>query len=173
MNGFDLPGMRAILQGEFGLAYVQAVAAAAGYGVDKAGAVQDADGVDLLVVARGVRGIRRNPQMNVQVKTTAGALVADPFPIDLPVKNYEELRDETLQVPRVLVAVIVPDDPADWLAHSEAELVMRRCGYWLSLTGQPPTSNAKKIRVHIPRAQVFDVAQLQALMGSVALGEAR
>ena len=39
--------------------------------------------MDLLVVARGVRGVRRNPRLNAQVKTTAGALVADPFRIDV------------------------------------------------------------------------------------------
>jgi hypothetical protein len=45
---------------------------------------------------------------------------------------------------------------------------MRRCGYWLSLRGAPPTNNETAITVKIPRIQVFDVAGLTKLMAEIA-----
>jgi len=163
--------MRAVLQGELGLAYVQAVASAAGYGLDKTGAVVDADGIDAVIVARGLRAVIRSPRLEVQVKTTAGIVSVDPIPYDLAVKNYDELRDIAWQIPRILVLVVVPGDPSEWLAQSEAELAMRRCGYWLSLRGAAQSANVASVRVPIPRAQIFDVNGLRGLMDRVAARE--
>lgn len=64
----------------------------------------------------------------------------------------------------------VPDDLPDWIMHSEHELVMRRCGYWVSLRGLPPSDNASSQTVEIPRNQRFDVASLQAMMERIGQG---
>jgi hypothetical protein len=45
---------------------------------------------------------------------------------------------------------------------------MRRCGYWLSLRGAPPTNNETAITVKIPRVQVFDVPGVVKLMAEIA-----
>lgn len=55
--------------------------------------------------------------------------------------------------------------------QSQYELVLRRCGYWITLLGHPASSNKRTVRVHIPRRQVFDVNALKGLMGRVANGE--
>lgn len=122
------------------------------------------------MVKRGKLGTTRSPWLGLQVKSKAGEVEEDPFPYDLEMKNYDELRDTAWQVPRILVVVIVPENAQEWLAQSEAELVLRRCGYWLSLRDEPAVTNTSTRRVHIPRGNVFDVKHVKQLMQRVADG---
>ena len=54
------------------------------------------------------------------------------FPLSL--KNYDDLRSDSW-APRLLIVVLLPTEEEEWLVHSEDELRMRHCGYWLSLAG--------------------------------------
>lgn len=158
------------LKGDFGLAYVRAVAHAAEYFVQEAGRGLDGDGVDLTLFRRGPGGLVRSPRLDLQVKTTSTTLGELSFAYDLKVKNYEELRSTQLQVPRILVVVVVPEQVQEWLVATEEQLVLRRCGYWRSLRGAAPTTNTSTIRVEIPRNATFTVAQVQQLMNGIANG---
>ena len=111
------------LQSEFGVAYVHAVAHAAGFFVQEANRILDGDGVDLTVFQRGVGGVVRSPRLDLQVKTTGAGAVGDPFPYDLDAKNYGELSSTDWQIPRILVVVLVPADPAEWVGADEDHLV--------------------------------------------------
>ena len=158
------------LKAEFSHAYVRAVAHAAGYFVQEANRAFDADGVDLTVLARSAGGSVRSPRLHLQLKATATPASEDPFPFDLGIKNFDELRDDTLQVPRILVVVVLPPDAADWVTATEHELTMRHCGYWTSLRGRPESSNSATVRVHLPRSARFHVAELQAIMSRIRQG---
>lgn len=160
------------LKAELSYAYVRSVAHAAGYFVQEANRAFDSDGVDLTVLQRGSRGVVRSPRLDLQLKATAQPLVGDPFPFDLEVKNYDELRTEGLQVPRILVVVSVPPDPKHWVSATEQELSLRHCGYWLSLRGAAVTINTSTIRVSIPRSSPFHVADLRAIMERIRAGGA-
>ena len=150
----------------FGFAYVRAVASVAGYGVHRP--EPDDDSVDLVVSARGPQGSYRSPRLDVQVKCTAQDCVAeDAVHYPLKLKNYEELRGEGFLVPRVLVVVTVPVAVQDWLSQSEQEMILRHCGYWLSLRDAPETDNDSSVTVRIPRANVFSVENLRRLMETV------
>ena len=107
------------------------------------------------------------------MKSQQGVAATDPFPHDLDVTAYNRLRVDAgqYQVPRVLVIVLVPDNVSDWLLHSEDQLVLRRCGYWLSLRSAVAMPNTTKIRVKIPRTNQLDVAGLTHLMTRVAAGD--
>lgn len=59
----------------------------------------------------------------------------------------------------------------DWLNHSEQELAMRNCGYWLSLRGEPATNNTTNVTVYIPRASQFRVAELERIMQRIGSGQ--
>jgi Domain of unknown function (DUF4365) len=155
------------LQCEFSIAYVRAVASAAGFWMQEASRAFDADGIDLMLMARGEMGLTRSPKLEVQLKSFRGSVAEDPFPYDLAVKNYDELRDGDGQLPRILVLVVIPQGMEDWVSHDEDQLLLRRCGYWLSLRGQPATENTSTIRVKFPRSQVFDVVNLQGIMERV------
>jgi hypothetical protein len=144
----------------FSLAYISAVAAHAGYQVVE-GRPIDKDSVDGHF--EGDEGKR--PRIEFQAKATS-ATVLQPSALVFPLsrKNYDDLRAD-VRVPRILIVVLLPASEEEWLVHSEEELRLRRCGYWLSLAGSPATTNVATISVSIPRAQVFTTAQLRALMG--------
>lgn len=158
------------IKSEFGGAYVRAVAHAAGYFVQEASRMMDADGVDYTVFERGTRGQMRSPRVDVQLKTTQLGPDGSALVVDLPVKNYNELRAYGYQTPRILVVVVVPSDPQDWIVATEDQLAMKRCGYWQSLRGQPDTTNTATVRVQIPRTNQFHVQQLRSLMALVSQG---
>lgn len=150
----------------FSLAYISAVAAHAGF------LVTEPDGPDKVSVDGLIMSDEdRQPIVRFQAKATTrnvgrGADISFP----LPVKNYNDLRAD-LFGPRLLFVVFLPTDNAEWLAHSEEELRMRHCGYWVSLSGQSDTTNRRTVSVRIPRSQVFDTAQLREIMGRANRGE--
>lgn len=161
------------LKEAFSHAYVRAVAHAAGYFVQEANRHLDADGVDLTMFSRGPGGTVRSPRLDLQVKGTARPSSEDPFPFDLPVKSYDELRSDDFQVPRILVVVILPEDVAHWVSASEQEPVMRHCGYWKSLQGEDATDNDTSVRVKLSRSACFHVEQVQRIMDRIREGTFR
>ena len=165
-----MTGDRADLQAQFGLAYVQAVASVAGFFVQTAERGFDKDGIDITVLQRGAMRLTTSTRLDLQVKSFTGEVDGDPWPYDLGVKAYRDLSLTSYQVPRILVVVRMPSNTADWLSHTEQELVLRKCGYWLSLRGAPPTTNLVRSRVQLSRANLFDVAGLRSLMARIAEG---
>jgi hypothetical protein len=84
----------------------------------------------------------------------------------LPVRNYDILRDSNATVDSILIVVLNPQQHDEWVHHTEEELCMRYCAYWMSLDGAAPTSNTSTVTVHIPTSQVFEGGQLCTLMGA-------
>jgi hypothetical protein len=82
----------------------------------------------------------------------------------LPIHQYNRLREQRVQNPRILVVMQLPADPAEWLHHSEEALVARECAYWVSLRGAPASDNEKEQTVYVPRAQRLSPDNLTALM---------
>ena len=75
-------------------------------------------------------------------------------------------------LPHLLVVVVLPEDEAEWLAQTEEQLILRRCGYWMSLRGRDEIQgDAGSTTVYIPRTQVFSVEELEKLMTGVSHGE--
>jgi hypothetical protein len=139
-------------QEQFSKAFVRAIAAVAGCNVTACEV--DDDSIDLGLAANRSFGIdARAPRLDLQLKCLStddgqGARL----PYDVKKKNYDDLRDPTVHVPRVLVVCCVPQEVSDWLHETPEATAMRRCAYWLSLRGMPPTENAVKCRLHIPPA---------------------
>jgi hypothetical protein len=153
----------------FSRAYVRAVASVAGYTATVP--ELDRDSVDLQLAGVGGGGTIRSPYLDLQLKCTgAEELSPTDFPLPLKIKNYDDLRATDLAVPRILVVVVVPPDIDDWLAVSEDQMIVRNCGYWHSLHGEPESENATTVTVRIDRERIFDVAGLQTLMQTVAAG---
>jgi hypothetical protein len=157
-------------QEEFSRAFIYAISAAAGLKFSNA-ATPDDDSVDVAISARGPRGSIRSPRVEIQCKCQMSAPVGDPIPYRLKSKNYEDLRHSDYQVPRILVVVFVPEQAKDWTSHTEQEFTMRYCAYWAPLRGLPPSSNESSTTVYLPRAQLFDVACIEALMDRMGRGE--
>jgi hypothetical protein len=152
---------------EFSRAYIQAIAAVAGYTTSRPSI--DDDSVDLTIASRGGSGTIRSPKLDIQAKCTAKQKPSEPeFSFPLELKNYNDLRPANVMVPRILVVVLVPDDLNDWTNHCEDELTLRRCGYWYSLRGMGDTQNETSVTLKVPRTNSFSVVGLQAIMSRVA-----
>lgn len=147
------------------LTYVRAVAASAGFQVNTP--VPDVDSVDGVISST----TNRRPKIDFQAKATTQDMLrngAVHFP--LSVKNYNDLRADTLS-PRILIVLIMPSNPQDWTVQTDEELCMRHCAYWHSLEGEPETSNARSVTVHLPTNNILSVNQLTGLMERVNRGE--
>lgn len=140
-------------------AYVQAVAAGAGYVV--ATMDFDRDGVDVEIKAGGAM----RPSIGLQLKATTNLNVAKDGLFRFPLKrrNYDLLRIPT-QVPRLLVVLDLPSIEDDWLTVSHEKLIVRRSAYWASLAGLPETDNETSVTVSIDIAHRLDTHALRALM---------
>jgi hypothetical protein len=150
---------------EFSYAYIYAVVSAAGYSCQIASRPLDIDGIDMIISATDTEETLYPPRLEVQVKSTSIDTKREDFiRYPLKLKNYNELRKEKTLVPKILVVVIIPDNQSEWLRQSENELCMRRCGYWLSLRGEPETTNTDTINVYLPREQIFTVSSVQNMM---------
>jgi hypothetical protein len=154
---------------QFSNAYVRAVASVAGFTLAKPEV--DDDSIDLIISQRGGGGTIRSPRVDVQMKCTGRNIMnngALHFP--LKIKNYEDLRVSDVLVPRILVVLSVPDNLSDWIEHSENEMLIRHCAYWVSLRGSEPTANDTNITVLIPQANLFNPATLSGIMARIGGG---
>ena len=136
---------------QFSVAFVHAVASAAGVKIIRVDV--DDDSIDV--------GLERTggcaPKLDLQLKCTA-----DPIPnagdisFALKIKNYNDLRRPTV-APRWLVVMFVPTDVSEWLhipGHPQPTAV-RRCAWWKSLAEEPDVGNTASVTVHLPRQNLF------------------
>ena len=154
---------------QFSNIYLQAVTTVAGYSLYKP--FVDDDSVDWGVAAKGGTGPIRAPRLELQLKSTSRDIQDDNsirYPLKL--KNYDDLRMDDFAIPRILVVVLIPETPEDWLTQSETELCITNCGYWISLRGMPKTQNTNAVTVAIPRTNQFTVAALQSIMEGISQG---
>lgn len=155
---------------QFSHAYIHAITTAAGFSRFRYDT--DTDSIDVGIAGQRGSGTVRSPRIDIQLKCTSSEDKgnADGFSYPLKVKNYNDLRDEHVLVPRILVVVTVPSDESTWLEHLEDHMVLRNCAYWLSLRGKPETTNTGTLRVNIPRKQKLNVTTLTSLMETVRNG---
>ena len=152
---------------QFSRAYVKAIAAAAGCTYQRAG--PDIDVVDVILKRATSTGLRRSPQLDVQLKSTYKDCVqGDQVAYALDIPTYDNLRATDFAVPRILVVVLMNPEFENWTKHSETELDLFRCGYWVSLKGQPAVSNSSTKTVYLPRIQVFDPTGLDGIFNRLA-----
>lgn len=148
-------------KGEFAVAYVSAIAAAAGYMTYKPS--PDLDSIDLGIAA-GASEIEGAPRIELQVKGYSFDFKdGEEFPYSLKQKNYKELRGRVIN-PRYLVVVTMPPDDQPWLAQSPEQLVLFRCAYYLSLKGFPANTNETATTVKMLRKQCLTMDALHKLM---------
>lgn len=103
----------------------------------------DIGGIDIIITGEEKEFTLYPPRLEVQVKSTSTAVIDNEFVrYPLKLKNYNELRKSKTLVPEILIIILLPDNPSEWVNQSETELCLRRCGYWLSLL--MTTGNAKQ-----------------------------
>jgi hypothetical protein len=153
-------------------AYVQAVAAMAGCTCARPETDYGSDMTLRRIGQVGDSFIPVGRNLDLQLKSTTNAtLTVDEVIHDLDVRAYNILRRSTRRAPIYLVLLVLPSDPADWLAHNEVQLELRRCAYWYSLRGFPTVPNTSTVRIRIPRQNQFTPAALMRIMEAIAHGE--
>lgn len=157
---------------EFSRAFLHAVCATAGFDLNKPNV--DDDSVDAIISANR-KFHRRAPRLDLQLKCTSSFELGEhDFPFRLPSNNYEGLRGADLAAPRILLVVLVPQERAQWIQHSEESTLLQHCGYWHSLrnANEPDDPDQKYIAIRIRRSRLFTVASLQEMMLAIGNGEA-
>lgn len=153
---------------QFSVAYVHAVASAAGCSIKDVKV--DDDSVDVTVVSRIEGKKLHSPELNIQLKATSQDILDElelTYPLKL--KNYEDLRKRTL-VPRILVVMVVPEDADLWLRQAEFKTHVYRCCYWTSLWGLGATRNTSNVSVKLPRKNLLTPVTLSSIMSTIADG---
>ena len=113
---------------QFNVAYVHAMATQAGLNtgnmrVDNQSIDLDVDGV----VPTATKN--RFPKISLQLKATSQQVVKNgviKFP--LPRKNYDDLKNDRLIVPRYLIVLLMPEDPMDWIEHHSQHMTTCAAG---------------------------------------------
>lgn len=158
------------IEAELSYAYLHAVATRGGFSCSYTHRHLDDVGVDAQIHedARLLAGdsIHASFTLHVQLKATRLIPVEQNgrFSFSLPVRQYNRLREARLASARILVVLYLPQDPSDWLRHSEDALIAKRCAYWLSLRGAQKSPNDTTQTVYIPRSQVLSVEGLTSIM---------
>ncbi len=151
---------------QFSNAFMQAIAAVAGFALSKPSV--DNDSIDWVFSGSGNQQTSKRPRLEIQLKCTSNSQsLESEISFPLKVKNYNDLRVEELLVPRILIVVLVPEDISSWLAQTDEQMTLKKCGYWLDLRGSSETSNVETVTVHIPIAQRFTSEALTELMRQI------
>ena len=151
---------------QFSIAYVHAVASAAGFALLDPRV--DDDSIDLRITANKKFHVSA-PELSLQLKCFDGAdRSKETFSYFLKKKNYAELCGTDVTIARLLLVVCVPKDVTQWLDQQPNWLAMHHCGYWHSLRNEKPTENATGETVHIHTKNAFTVAELTRLMAMIA-----
>ena len=158
-------------QEQFSVAYVHAIASAAGYGLSKP--YVDDDSIDLSIHQRGRSGTIRSPRLDLQLKCLLRdqEINSEGIKYALKRKNYDDLIPTDFTTPRILVILVAPCLPNDWVSQqSDRATILKYCAYWLSLRGMEPTTNSTNKTVYIPQKNRFTVDKLSELMQIVGSG---
>lgn len=157
---------------ELSNSYINTIAAINGFGCEFTR--KDFDSIDVRITCNGYMesdSTIRSPNLGIQLKATSSIDATDGFfPFPLPIKNYDDLRSNTLE-PRILVLLVLPDDKIHWINHSVDELIIRKCAYWLNLKGMPESTNTTNKTVNIPIDNVLSPEKLRELMVKISKEE--
>ena len=152
---------------ELSYAYLHAVAAKAGFGCKFGSRIDDGASVDAFVRVNermAVDSTIWNFDFEVQLKATKQSLPESNGNYSYFFKGidrYDRLREPGSPLPKLLVLLHLPSDPAQWLTLDEKSLIARRCAYWVSLKGAPVSDNGSGQTIAIPRTQVLSVEGLR------------
>ncbi|MFA1550988.1 DUF4365 domain-containing protein [Actinomadura chokoriensis] len=152
------------LQGDFGEAWLEAVAAGCGLLHGRPTTV-DLQKADVQLVYPGTDLGTYYPTVNVQVKTTIELrrLASGDFGYDLDLETYDALRRADHAVGRVLAVIGVSGEGEMVRLHSEGTLLCGR-GAWISLEGMDPSRNRTSQAIHLPAANTLDQSGLHRML---------
>lgn len=146
---------------ELSYAYIAALSARAGYTLQR-GPDPDTDSIDATIRS----GLPNRDVIDLQLKTTARPdQKSDGLHFRLKRKNCNDMAMPRA-VPLLLVVLELPSDESEWMDCTPERLIIRKCGWWLSLAGRDRV-DAESRTVVIPRCQRIGKSGLVPLFASV------
>lgn len=152
--------------------YLTAVAASAGCTMAKP---EPDDGIDWTLSHRSQSHLQDDQvDLKVQLKSTSltGAAPESGFvSVQLSNRRFESLAKKRVIVHRIIVAMIIPEDVADWIEATHDYLSLRHCAYWRNIAGELPTGRTESV-VRVATSQIFDDVSLCGIMERIGKGDA-
>lgn len=124
-----------------------------------------------------VRGNKRRDvgfSVEFQLKASKNVIIDEhAIRYDLDVAAYNDLVARSgarYCTQAILILMALPEDARDWLTLSEEQLVLKRCCYWTTVTGDL-TGNEQTRRITIARSRLLTPEAVTALLFAVANGD--
>jgi hypothetical protein len=155
-------------------AYTIAVAHRAGLNYSKFEFDYGMDGSFSNVKIRGNRRVTGGYSIEFQLKSTENFEIdskSNSIVYDLEVKNYNDLVEDDVGTPRILVLFTFPKDRNEWLNITKDATILKNCAWWCSLKGNNISGNKQKTTIRIPINQILTAEALQELMEKVKRGD--
>lgn len=123
------------------------------------------------ITQREHRYVESGFSLDIQAKSSIN-VIFDEYDLkhDLPVKNYDDLRDPNVGTPRILVLLVLPVSENECMHFSIEDLMIRRCAYWASLRNGASMPNAATVRISLPRSHAFHPEALHGIMEKIRAG---
>jgi hypothetical protein len=152
------------IQGDFGEAWLEVVAAAQGLGHNR-GDTLDFDKADVILTLREEVGNTYHPSVKVQVKTTIHAREDEGGNLiyDLDAQTHNILCKTNHSTRRTLVVVEVSADGERVRLAEDGTLLVGRAA-WVSLEGRDTTDNTRTKAVTLPAANTVDEPGLRRML---------
>lgn len=156
----------------FNQAYVRAIASVAGFICVHQD--YDRDSVDISFKSASSPYVCVEAQL--KATSAAGVVRGNEIHFPLPMKNYNDLRGDSI-MPRILIVMILPDKhledeeecPERWINQTNERLLLQKCAYWINLKGMPDSANGTNVTVKIPMDEehLFKPEVLKNLVGQL------
>lgn len=165
------------IESELSYACLHAVAAKAGVGCQVAARALDNVGIDATLHVKrdfGHGAVLTEFSLHVQLKATINVPVGHGSRFSYNFKGidqYDNLRASTIMPPKILVLLCLPTEREEWLTHTDDQLLLKRCAYWVSLRGALESANSTSQTIYLPRSQVFSPDGLTDLLARIARQE--
>ncbi len=159
-------------------AYVQAVAARAGLNLSLNSRSHDYTIDGTFHQINYVNGRRHESgfSLDFQLKATKNLGFKDGnsqfVQYDLDAETYNYLVDRSNAVrttPAILIVFSLPENEVKWLDLTEDELILRRCCYWIHLTGEKSANSVRK-RISIPKENILKPVTVLEMMKKIEEG---
>lgn len=157
-------------------AYVQAIAAKAGVNLSMKDRSHDytIDGTFHQVSYFNSHYHETGFSLDFQLKASKNCIIDDThLRYDLDVETHNYLVDRAPRAattPVILILMVLPEAESEWLSLSEEELVLRRCCYWIYLSGER-SKNARTQRIEISRQNFLTPNILNEVLTALEKGK--
>lgn len=157
-------------------AYVMAIGAKAGYSVDLDRSHDyTVDGTFHEIIIFENQRNESGYSIDFQLKASKNCIIEKDYikyDFDANTYNYFLRRvNSKNSTPFILILLVLPDKPEEWLNITEESLILKKACYWYKMEKQEATLNKNSKRIYISKNNLLTPDSLQTLFKQVKDGE--